>query len=92
MLFFIENNLGTLKFERKIKIIKNTLTDTIVVGQGVLPSGQLGKHGYTKLGNRNDISLDLDYSNPPADRICIRSYKGKKSHGVLELELISTDE
>lgn len=89
--FFIENTLDTLKFERKIRIIKNTLTDTIIFGNGVLRPKYLGHIGYSKFKNEDDI-LDLDYSNPPADRICIRSYKGKKSHGVLELELISTDE
>lgn len=86
--FFIDDNLDTLRFEREIKITKNTITDTIIFGQGVLPPKFIGDIGYTKLGNRIDKSLDLDYENPPATRICINSYKGKKSQGVLVLELI----
>lgn len=46
--FFIENNLDTLKFERKIRIIKNTLTDTIIFGNGVLRPKYLGHIGYSK--------------------------------------------
>ncbi len=90
--FFIDANLDTMKFQRIIKITKNTITDTIILGQGVLRPNFIGNIKYTKLENRNDISLDLDYSNPPADRICIKSYKSKKSQGILELELLITNQ
>lgn len=90
--FFIDANLDTLNFERTIKITKNTITDTIVFGQGVLRPNFKGDIKYTKLKNRNDISLDLDYKNPSVDRICIKSYKGKKGVGFLELELKPTNQ
>lgn len=89
--FYIENKLDTLKFERTIKIIKNTLTDTIIFGNGVLRPKYLGDIEYLKFKNEEGV-LDLDYSNPPADRIWIKSYRGKKSQGVLEFELIPTNQ
>ena len=85
--FLKENKLDTLKFNRYLKIIKNTLTDTIVIGQGLLTPKYLGVIAYTKLGNRDDVMLDVEYENPQADRICISSYKNKKSSGVLIFQL-----
>lgn len=86
--FFIENESDTLHFKRNIKIVVNNLTDTIKIGQGIIAPKYVGNYAYTKLGNRNDIALDLNYSNPSADRICVSSYKDKSSIGELTIELI----
>lgn len=85
---FITKELDTLKFERKIKILENNISDTLIFGDGVLPPNRIGCFNYTKLKNRTDISLDLDYKNPPADRLCFHSYKNKNSEGILKIELI----
>ena len=87
--YHFKNDLeDTIKFERKIKILQNTISDTIILGQSILKPGYTGFFEYTKLKDRNDISLDLRYENPPADRIYIKSYNNKKSNGILVIELI----
>jgi hypothetical protein len=91
-IFYVDNDLDTLKFNRYFKIIKNTLTDTIVIGQGVLAPREIGVIEYTKLGDRDDVVLAIEYENPPTDRICISSYRNKKSSGELILQLELAEE
>lgn len=90
--FFIENELDTLRFERNIKILKNTLTDTIILGAGVLAPKSIGERYYSKFGNRDDVLLAPDYPNPPADRICVFSFISKPSVGELTIEVILAEE
>lgn len=85
--YFYEKS-DTIKFNRNIKIIENTLNDTIIFGHSLLAPEFLGQIEYTKFKNKNDITLDLRYANPPADRICISKYKEKKARGILKIELI----
>ena len=80
-------NSDTLKFLRKIEIIENTLNDTIILGIGILPPNYLGEFEYTQFEDKDDVTLDLRYINPPANRICIQSYNQKKSIGILKLRL-----
>jgi hypothetical protein len=47
---------------------------------------------YTKLGDRDDVVLAIEYENPPTDRICISSYRNKKSSGELVLQLELAEE
>lgn len=85
--YFSTTNLDTLKFNRHIQILKNTLNDTILFGYGILAPGQVGNVGYTRLGNRNDAALNLNYKNPKTDRICISPYKKKEVKGILLIKL-----
>lgn len=86
--FFTDSDNDTLKFDRHLKILENTLTDSIVLGHSVLSPHYTGVIEYTMLDNRNDISLDLRYHNPPADRICILPHKEKESRGTLTIEVV----
>lgn len=85
--FFKNKNSDTLKFVRNIQILENTLNDTILLGNAILYPKYLGEFEYTQLEDKDDIILDLRYRNPPGDRICINSYKEKKSEGVLKIRL-----
>jgi len=84
---FINNSSDSLRFNRTLIIVKNTLSDTIIFGQSILIPKQLGEFNYTKFNNRNDLSLDLDYNNPLTNRICFSPFKRKKSKGMLILRL-----
>ncbi|MHB1107104.1 MAG: hypothetical protein ACYCZ2_12140 [Lutibacter sp.] len=85
--YFIDNKIDTITFHRNLIIVENTLNDTVIIGQSILAPKQIGKFEYSKLGNKNDISLNIDYDNPPTNRICVYPFKGKKSFGKIKLKL-----
>lgn len=85
--YFINSKMDTIIFDRNLIIVENTLNDTIVIGQNILVPKQIGEFEYSKLDNRNDISLNIDYDNPPTDRICVYPFKEKKSFGMIKLKL-----
>lgn len=89
--FFKDKYSDTLKFSRKIIILENTINDTILLGNSILPPNLTGEFEYTQLKARKDIHLDLRYKNPPADRICINNYKEKNSKGHLKFQLEMVD-
>ena len=78
----------TLRFERTVKIIENTLSDTIVFAGGILSPKYVGNLDHTQIKDRKDILLDLRYLNPPADRIWISRYKNRIAKGILKVEFI----
>ena len=80
----------TLEFNRKIKIIKNSISDTIIIGHVVLPPKYTGTIDYTKLKKRDDLTVDLNYDNPPAKMICVHQYKSLTSKGKITFELIKS--
>ncbi len=88
--FLVNENNDTIIFNRKFKILKNSLTDTIIMGDMVVFPNQTGYLQYSQLNSNENVSLDLDYRNPPTDRLCIYQYKGKNSLGkiIVELETI----
>ncbi|PKG52106.1 hypothetical protein [Olleya sp. 1-3] len=85
--FFHKKNNDTLFFERKISIIENNISDTILIGHSILLPKQIGLISYTKFKDRNDMALDLRYENPKSDRLCIKPYgKNKSVNGKLKIE------
>jgi hypothetical protein len=50
-------------------------------------SKQIGIIEYNKFEDREDILVDLRYTNPFADRICVGLYKEKEPKGILKIEL-----
>lgn len=83
--YFFKVASDTLKFKRSIKIVKNSISDTIILGYGVLFPKFIGYYDYSRF--KGGV-LDLNYPNPPADRICISAYKNRISGGELIFELI----
>jgi hypothetical protein len=87
---FKNRNGDTIKFNRKISIKKNTINDTIILGNSVLAPKFTGGFEYTKFKNRTDVIVDLQYLNSTGDRVWVIPYKNKVSKGFLEIELTTT--
>jgi len=90
--YFFRNEVSdTMKFNRNLKIIENTISDSIIIGNSVLAPNYIGDLEYTMLENNKEVVLDLRYENPAADRIWVFPFKMKKSKGTLKLQLTYTN-
>lgn len=89
--FFESKNSDTLKFVRNIEILENTIDDTLLLGNAILAPRYLGEFEYIQFEDKDDIILDLQYTNPPSDRICIHPYNDKTPEGVLKFKLKSQE-
>ena len=90
--YFKNTSRDTLKFKRRVEIIKNEISDTIIFGNSILKPNYTGFFEYTKFKDKSNIDLNLKYDNPPADRICVSSFNNKMSKGTLVIELVEIRE
>lgn len=76
---------------REFEILKNTVSDTIAIGGGIIQPNYRGKLLYLFLDNRTDVLLDPKVNfnyQPKLHQLCIQSYKGKRVSGKLVLQYL----
>lgn len=91
-IIFQRDGNETLTFKRSIQVIKNEISDTILLGNAILVPGQIGRISYTKIRNKENTAVAPQYLNNGTDRLIITPYKGKISFGKLELILELEDQ
>ena len=76
-------------FQRKIKIIENSISDTIILGFGVVPPNYIGTFYYSKHKDEEGKSVALYEAeqNPPIKEICYSKYKNN-ADGKLVIEFV----
>ena len=78
--FFNGNGKSVIAF-RELEILENTLSDTVVIGWGVLPQGYKGRHNYLLPGEYTEDQEDVN-NLPKIPEICIsRFHKRAPSYG-----------
>lgn len=84
--FNINDEKGvSISVNRKIKIIENTLTDTISMGYAIVYPGETGD--FTNYRFKENGMLDPEASSLPLMKeICVHKYMNKVVKGKLKLE------
>ena len=80
------SNSQSLEVNRGIEIIKNTLTDTVLLGLAVVPAGYIGEFRYLRVSDSVVAPFDpnLDISILPKTKtICINLYQRRAAQGEL---------
>lgn len=64
-----DNGKSVMAF-REMEVVENTLSDTVVIGWGVLAPGDKGRHNYLRPGEYAENQEDV-YNLPKTPEICI---------------------
>ncbi len=74
---------------RKIRIVENTLTDTISLGFVILPPRYVGEFFYLRVDERVDAAIDPELDDkywPKTRMFCINLYEHKPVKGKLVIQ------
>lgn len=82
-LYFYSNGKRILNVNRELKILENTLTDTLAIGFGIVAPGQIGK--IVDLRSEDGLLYDEVLDLPKTDRLYVNKYKNKAVRGKLKI-------
>lgn len=74
---------------RKLKIIENTFTDTVVFGFAALPPNRVGDFSYMRADERKDAAIDPEVDEKywgKTKMFCINQYQKRPAQGELKIE------
>ena len=74
---------------RGMKILENSLSDTIGIGFGIISPGYIGKIGYYRVDTSVDKCFDPKYGTeklPKTPMICVDLYLKRNFKGEIKLE------
>jgi len=74
---------------RKMKILENSLSDSILIGFAVIPPGRLGEMGYYRVDTSVDKCFDPKYGTedlPKTPMICLNLYLKRNFKGEIKIE------
>ena len=83
------SDAAQLEINRKLEILENTLSDTILLGTSVLPVGYKGTLEYRRVSDtiNSPYAPDIDVSLlPKAKTICVNLYQRRPVQGILKIK------
>ena len=87
--YYLGNSGKPIEAFRKVEILENTMTDTIVLGYAVVYPGYVGEFPYLRMDGRVDAAIDPETPEkfwPKTKMFCVNLYQRKVVQGELTIK------